>query len=210
MAQADRRLESESPRTRISGAEGSSGEPSRRESSIDIHFPGLESALAPWRNPTVAVATKGVPPHVSLLYPWREPPLSGHDLDTLQHAVALCPVFSICFVRVGHFASNVLFLEPAPDAALRNLMHRIWAAFPDSPPYAGAFRDPAPHLTIAKATTHAHFERLQSEIHAAMAALLPLTLLVEEIVVMEEGVTGFWQSQATMRLRRDDAAKREG
>jgi hypothetical protein len=103
-----------------------------------------------------------------------------------------------------------LFLEPAPDAALRNLMHRIWAAFPDSPPYAGAFRDPAPHLTIAKATTHAHFERLQSEIHAAMAALLPLTLLVEEIVVMEEGVTGFWQSQATMRLRRDDAAKREG
>jgi hypothetical protein len=174
-----------------------------RETSIDLQFPVLESLFAPWRHATVDVATKGVPPHVSLLYPWRVPPLAGRDLEALQCVVDDSPAFSICFARVGQFASNVLFLEPLPDAALRTLARRIWATFPDTPPYAGAVADPVLHLTLAKAKNGEHFERLQSEIGAAVAPLLPIVLPVEEIVVMEEGVTGFWQNRAVLRLRRN-------
>ncbi len=39
--------------------------------SIDLQFGELAQMLDPWRSDTVAVATLGVPPHITLLYPWR-------------------------------------------------------------------------------------------------------------------------------------------
>ncbi|MEO8177262.1 MAG: 2'-5' RNA ligase family protein [Deltaproteobacteria bacterium] len=171
-----------------------------RETSIDLHFPSLGRLLEPWRSASVAVATKGVPPHVSLLYPWRPPPLSSQDLAALRSAVADCPMFSIQFARVGRFSSSVLFLEPTRDAPLGELMRRIQEAFPDTPPYGGSFSDPTPHLTIAKAQTESELARLEREITLALVPHLPLTLRVEHIVVMEEGVAGEWHEVEIVRL----------
>ena len=59
-----------------------------RETSIEIQIPELTAVLAPWRDDTVPIATKGVPPHLSLLYPWRTPPLTAQDFAALHDAIA--------------------------------------------------------------------------------------------------------------------------
>lgn len=65
-----------------------------RESSIDLQFPNLTPLFFPWRN---AIEAKGIPPHVSLLYPWRTPLLAGGDIDEVGAAVANCSSFPITF-----------------------------------------------------------------------------------------------------------------
>lgn len=42
---------------------------SAKESSIDVILPGLAHLIDRWRVPTVAEASRGVPPHITLLYP---------------------------------------------------------------------------------------------------------------------------------------------
>jgi len=71
-----------------------------RESSIDLQFPNLTPLFFPWRN---AIEAKGIPPHVSLLYPWRTPLLAGGDIDEVGAAVANCSSFPITFSGIGRF-----------------------------------------------------------------------------------------------------------
>jgi hypothetical protein len=42
----------------------------------------------------------------------------------------------------------VLWLAPDDPAPFRELTDRVYAAFPEHPPFAGAFADVVPHLTV--------------------------------------------------------------
>jgi len=44
----------------------------------------------------------------------------------------------------------VLWLAPEPAQPFVNLTSAVFAAFPDHPPYGGAFDGSAPHLTIGE------------------------------------------------------------
>lgn len=50
------------------------------------------------------------------------------------------------FARTAWFGDQVPWLSPQPAQPLRELTAAVAAAFPDHPPYAGAFAEPAPHL----------------------------------------------------------------
>ncbi len=171
-----------------------------RETSIDIHVPGLTAVLAPWRDITIPIATRGVPPHISLLYPWRTPPLTAQDLAVLRTAIADYAPFPITFTSLGRFSPSVLFLQLADDTAVRALMQSIHVAFPDTPPYGGAFPNPVPHLTVAKATSDAELDRLQQELLSVLASHLPLPVWIEQIVVMEEDQSGNWHNLSSIPL----------
>jgi hypothetical protein len=41
-----------------------------RETAIGISLPELAELLDLWRMATVPVASNGIPPHITLLYPW--------------------------------------------------------------------------------------------------------------------------------------------
>jgi 2'-5' RNA ligase len=119
-----------------------------RESAIDIHLESLDDLLKPWRQITVEVANKGVPPHLTLLYPWRVAPLSAGDILALQAALQPLEPFEIRFTKLSHFARRVLYLAlgEASERAVKNLMQTLFQAFPETPPYGGQFPDPTPHL----------------------------------------------------------------
>ena len=170
------------------------------ETSIDIHVPALTAVLAPWRDLTIPIATKGVPPHISLLYPWRTAPLAAHDLAALHTAIADYPPFPITFTSLARFSPTVLVLQLADTTAVRALMRAIHTTFPDTPAYGGAFADPVPHLTVAKATSEAELDQLEQEVLARLAAHLPLLVQVEQIVVMEEDHNGDWHNLASIPL----------
>ena len=159
------------------------------ESSVDIHFPGLEEALAPWRRATVAVATRGVPPHVTLLYPWKPPPLEPEDLRDFARAVAGFRPFALVFTEVRCFPNGTVYLALRDETAPRAITRALAAAFPAYPPYGGAFPDPTPHLTVAKPAPE-RAAAVRAEV--ARALPLPFDARVDGLAIMVEDADGWW------------------
>lgn len=176
-------------------------EPTRtRESGIDISLPQLAEVVDQWRMPTVPVAALGVPPHVTLLYPWRPAPLEPRDREEVVTAVAGIAPFTLTFRRLGRFP-GVLFLVPEPEDELRALTQRLVRAFPETPPYGGQFgADTTPHLTIALAESEDELTRLEADIRARLEPRFPLRILVHALSIEEEGADGRWQTTATIEL----------
>jgi 2'-5' RNA ligase len=173
---------------------------STRESAIDICLPELAELIDQWRLSTIPVAAQGVPPHITLLYPWRTAPLQPGDLNEAAAAVVGITPFTVTFRRVGRFP-GVLFLSPEPENVVRILIRRLVRAFPETPPYGGQFgADPTPHLTIAQATTEEELSRLQAEISARLEPVFPLSLPVHALSIEEEGADGRWQISSTIEL----------
>lgn len=171
-----------------------------RESAIDIGLPELAELVDHWRIPTVPIASQGVPPHITLLYPWRSAPLQPADLHDVAAAVMDIAPFTLTFQRVGRFP-GALFLSPEPEGIVRGLTRRLVHAFPETPPYGGQFgSDPTPHLTIALAETEEELNRLQADILVRLEPLFPLRVPVHTLCVEEEGIGGTWQVVATIEL----------
>lgn len=173
-----------------------------RESAIDIHLESLDELVAFWRQATVEVATKGVPPHITLLYPWRVAPLSEEDTREVQKVLERHHSFEIHFAKVSHFGKRVIYLalDERSEKAVRQLMQVLFRAFPETPLYGGAFSDPTPHLTIAKANDDKHFEQLMQEISRALAPKLPIKHQVSGVSIIEEAEDDFWHLRASVSL----------
>lgn len=165
----------------------------QRSSAIGIAFPQFAPALARWREPSLPAAMRAVPPHITLLGPWRPAPLTPGDIVAVRKALAGIEPFRLTFRAIERFPSRgVLYLRPEPDAPLRELIQRLARAFPETPPYGGAVADPVPHLTIAASTPAADMDRLQDEITRELGRRLPLDALVREITIAEQQTDGTW------------------
>ena len=90
--------------------------------------------------------------HVTVLGPFLDDPTPA-DLEAVAAIAADVPAFDFELDRFGEFADGILHLLPDPDASFRELTRRLVAAFPQCPPYGGAFAEPLPHLTVEKRTT---------------------------------------------------------
>ncbi len=169
-----------------------------RESSIDLQFPDLTRLFSPWRD---ANAAKGIPPHVSLLYPWRTPPLDHRDIDAVRTIIATCAAFPITFSAIGRFPiERVLYLKIEDNIPLRTLMSAIHVAFPETPPYRGEHREVIPHLTIAIAGNDFELDQLEQEVRHRLEAHLPLSVEARSVVVAQENLNGFWSAVAELAL----------
>lgn len=85
--------------------------------------------------------------HVTALGPFADE--LTPDLERRVAAIAAeTPPFGFVLARLGRFADGILHLVPEPDEPFRKLTARLAAEFPEHPPYAGRYADPAPHLTL--------------------------------------------------------------
>ena len=171
-----------------------------RETSIDLHVPELTGLLAPWRDATVDVASKGVPPHVTLLYPWLPAPIVEADLDLLRSALAQCPPITLRFHELRRFEPGVLYLALQDEGTVRRLMQRIQTAFPALSPYGGSVADPTPHLTVAKASDARQLAELHAQADRVLSPCLPLEYARHQIVVMQEDERGHWDVRGEIAL----------
>lgn len=169
-----------------------------RESSIDLQFSDFTYLFSPWRD---AIEAKRIPPHVTLLYPWRTPPLDDRDIDAVRATIANCAAFPITFSAIGRFPRDgVLYLKVQNNGPLRTLMQAIHRAFPETPPYGGKFLEVIPHLTIATAENDFQLDQLEQEVHARLEAHLPLSAEVQSVVVAQEDLIGVWSTVAELSL----------
>ena len=144
-----------------------------------------EVAVGEHRRNLDGAAAWGVPPHVTVLYPFVEPALAHQPgtLDAIREAVRRVPAFDCSFAETSWFDQEVLWLAPNPAQPFKDLTTGIFEAFPDYPPYAGAHDESVPHLTVGErrladlsALTHAE-QKVSA--HLPCFARIDTVLLIE-------------------------------
>lgn len=151
--------------------------PAPTETAVIVEVAAAETAVGEHRARMDWAAARGVPAHVTVLYPFVDPDDVTEDLvTTLTAAVASVPAFGCRFARTRWFADDVLWLDPEPAGPFRQLTAAVWAAFPEHPPYGGIYDDTVPHLTVAE-TRQADL----AAVRAAEQAVLPHLPLVAHI-----------------------------
>jgi hypothetical protein len=79
-------------------------------------------------------------------------------------------------------------------------MHSVWAAFPETPPYGGAFDDPAPHATLAPVPEGNDPAAVEAQVAACVAELLPVRFTVNDVALLEEYEPDRWRERQSFAL----------
>ena len=142
-------------------------------------------------------AALGVPPHVTVLYPFV--PVERLDdvtIRTLRRVIGRIERFEYACERTGWFDEDVLWLAPLPAEPFRALTRAVCAEFPAYPPYGGRHDGPVPHATVGDSGT-------ASALRAAEELLrdeLPLRGSATEVVLLAQSDGGSWRPLRTFPL----------
>ena len=141
------------------------------DSAIVIVVAEAEPAVAEWRTRHDPAAAVGVPPHITLLYPWLPAAtIERSTIDALGRHFARVAPFDYRLARVDRFEPDILFLAPEPGWRFSELIRRLAALYPDTPPYGGLVPDIVPHVTVADGCSPATLELIT----AALELELPI------------------------------------
>jgi len=84
---------------------------SAKLSGLSVPVPGVADLLSPWRS----TALRGITPHhVTLLFPWVDPPIADAAMETLVNVVGTWEPFDAELVGVPALNSGVVVLSPEP------------------------------------------------------------------------------------------------
>jgi len=150
------------------------------------------------------MAARGVPAHVTILHPFR-PVVDDTTARVVETIAARIDSFDATFAAVGRFPDKVVFLEPQPIDRFKEMTRTFVGAFPDCPPYGGAFPDPHPHLTVGSRVDEEVAERLAQE----MAIGLPFSTHVDRLTLLVEDDSGQWTVSTAWPLRRSSRTHRD-
>jgi 2'-5' RNA ligase superfamily len=156
-------------------------------SALVVVVAEAETLVAAHRLVNDPMAARGVPAHVTVLHPFR----STVDEATAHEVAAIAAgldSFDATFATVGRFPGAVLFLSPEPLEHFKQMTRSFVHAFPDCPPYGGAFPDPHPHLTVGSQLDDATADTLEQ----AIAPGLPLSTRVDRLTLLVEDDEGRW------------------
>lgn len=122
-----------------------------RESAIVVELPELDAVLDDYRCALDPSRRWGMPAHLTLLYPFVPPAkMDRATLSRLEAASTGLRSFDAEFDDFGWFADQVLWLAPSRPEPFENLISRLTDAFPEFPPYGGAFDEVVPHVTLGE------------------------------------------------------------
>lgn len=133
------------------------------------------------------MAARGVPAHVTVLHPFRAA-LDDAAHDTIAAVAADASRWTVRFDAVRRFDDGVVYLAPEPAAPFAALTRRLAAAFPDCPPYGGAFAEPVPHLTLGSHLVAGEADRLA----ATLDGFAPFTSSADRLTRLVEDDAGMW------------------
>lgn len=171
------------------------GDPERadvEQTALVVPFPALDDLLGPHRRRLDPSAALGIPPHVTIVYPFA--PLDRLDpaaLGWLGDLFAATPAFGCRFGRTRWFLDEVLWLDPDPSDEFCRLTLAVVDRFPQYPPYGGQFPGVTPHLTLGQrdrdqadpATVARDVQGLR-QAELVVADLLPVELPADRVWLM--------------------------
>lgn len=171
-----------------------------KRSAVIVAVPEASPAVDHWREQTCEDKPSiGVPPHVTLVFPFAPAELLDDALiASLRDVVSRVHAFDLELRETARFP-ELLYLSPDPAAPFMQLTGAIVGHFPDYQPYEGAFtlNDLVPHLTVAYGD-----EALLDEVEVDVRRRLPVVTHVREATLLEEVEPdwGRWQVRARLGL----------
>ena len=171
------------------------------ETALVIRVPEAEELVSPWRGRFDPIASRGMPGHITSLYPFVAPDeLDGATLDKVSAVLSEIAAWEFELSRIDEFPGAV-WLRPEPDESFRALTKSLWRAFPDYPPYRGLHPDSQPHLTLGKFPEPDEQARQRAVMAEALAPRLPLSCRVGELSVFTSDKAGYWQLRHSVPMR---------
>lgn len=159
------------------------------ESGVAVRIP-IPPVLRRLRRQHDEAAALGVPPHVTVLYPFLPPDrLTPSVRSQLAALAAAHTSFQVRLTAVGRWPT-VVYLRAEPADRLVALTMAIAARWPEFPPYGGAHAELVPPLTVCETDDPARLdviERGLTGIH------LPILAWVDRLEVLSEGDDGRWR-----------------
>src|SRR5262245_40443086 len=120
------------------------------ESALVIEVPEAEPLVSEWRAQYDWSAQRGVPAHITILYPFAPTEtIDDERLGGLRDLFSAHAAFSFALLRVARWP-DVAWLAPDPDEPFRALIAAVVARYPEYPPYEGIHDEVIPHLTVAE------------------------------------------------------------
>jgi hypothetical protein len=154
---------------------------SAAHTAVVVTVPEAEPVVGRHRTRFDPAASWGVPAHVTVLYPFVDlSVLDDAGVRRLADVVRMVPAFACAFRRTAWFGQDVLWLAPDPDEPFRALTTAVWQAFPDHPPYGGAYADLAPHLTVGQRPDGHDVSELAA-VEPPVSAQLPVSTYVDRV-----------------------------
>lgn len=157
------------------------------ETALVVTVPEAEPLVSEWRAQHDWSAQRGVPAHITILYPFVPTEKVDEGLLTrLGELFAAEPAISFELAHLARFP-EVAWLAPEPSEPFKALIELVAARFPDYPPYEGAHDVVIPHLTVAEGGVE-----LQDRVEAAVSGHLPIRAHAGDVAFLFEDDEGLW------------------
>ncbi len=157
-------------------------------------MPEAEAAVGAIRLGHDWSAARGVPAHVTILFPFMSP--EAVDESALRRLFEKFSAFDFTLDRLERFEDGHVCLRPDPAQRFADLTAAVWRRWPEFPPYEGAFDEVIPHLTIS-----------ETPLDPDLELALPIAARAHEIVLIEEDETGGrWRTRARFALAQSGVA----
>jgi 2'-5' RNA ligase len=143
-------------------------------------------------------AKAGVPPHITLMFPFLPPgELTEANLRALEAVIRGEDRLEFSLSRVSEFAQGVVYLEPEPAEPFIRLTRKIGEVF-GLLPFGGEFGDTAvPHLTV----TVPESRMTGDQIAMQLDPLLPIRVAADRAWLMVGSTPRKWTTVRRMRFR---------
>jgi hypothetical protein len=160
--------------------------------------PELTALHAEYHSEAVA---QGIPLHITLLSPFvPRRALTDSVIATLRTFFAERAPLSFELTRIDAFP-DALYAAPEPAADLIDLIDELALAFPETPPYGGAFAQSIPHATLAVPTEGSEGEYTAKKLRRVAASLLPVPCEVTYASLLEEHEPDRWTERERFPLK---------
>jgi 2'-5' RNA ligase len=166
--------------------------PSR--TAIVVPVVEADSLLAAAGIPRERAVPRGMPLHVTALFPFMPPrDVDDETLAALRRLAAQTAPFAFTLASVERFAGGVLYLALDPAQPFVALTAALVARWPRWPPYGGAFDEVVPHLTVVTGEE-------PPGVAAALESALPVPARASKLWLMAEERDGSWSARARLPL----------
>jgi 2'-5' RNA ligase len=165
------------------------------ESALLVVVPEAEPCVGRHRFRYDSVALRGVPAHITVLYPFVPPgEITDATLASVREVLARFPAFPFRLSRLERFPEGALYLAPEPPDPFVQLTEAFGERFPDYPPYGGIHAEVIPHLTVAQDGD------APTDDMTDISDNLPITCQARELWLMSEDDDHQWRAQSTFSL----------
>ena len=167
------------------------------ETALLVEVPEAEPFVAEWRAKYDCSAQRGVPAHITILYPFVERErIDDALLDDLRALFAAQAPLEFSLTELRRFPDGTLWLAPDPADLFTKLTEAVVDRYPEYPPYEGIHEEVVPHLTIGDGFNSPP----RDDIEAAVTPSLPLRASANAATLFTEGDDGMWSTAHTFTL----------